>query len=311
MSCRTDDDNIQIPDLFNHNDYLHGEDTLIGNLDDTNTFPSHGVHMKKDVKININSSTLTTEDDALPETTKSASQTIEETLESMTMQEREAINKGIYGIGNDPFLVNKNNNSNEEDSAISEESPAFIQERLNKMDHELQRLMNAGSIWNVRLAAIELAEAKNVEYVQNATFRLQFLRCEQWDATKAAARFIRYFDYKMELFGEDCLAREVTMEDLSHEDKEMLKVGYMQYLPVRDRAGRAVLCSLYVGQMYESPDSLVRTIQICLFVGQKISKVYFHPSFADTTQYCLFASSPTFKISNKGTSMLLYVVLYE
>ena len=60
------------------------------------------------------------------------------------------------------------------------------------------------------------------------------------------------------MFGEDALARPLTLDDLEHEDKESLKEGYIQRLPVRDKAGRAVFCFIKNGQTYESGESLCR-----------------------------------------------------
>ena len=119
-------------------------------------------------------------------------------------------------------------------------------------------MRTSSTSWNLRLAAIDLAETKNRSYVEDPKFRLKFLRADRYDARKAAGRFIRFFDFKLELFGEEALARRITWNDLQPEDQAALKKGYLQRLPIRDRAGRAIFCSVYDGQEYDSVQSLAR-----------------------------------------------------
>jgi hypothetical protein len=85
---------------------------------------------------------------------------------------------------------------------------------------------------------------------------VKFIRCELWDPAKAAARFIRHFDWKQSLFGEEKLTKDTCIEDLDPEDVMMLKKVHIQRLPERDRAERAFYCVIYNGQTYTSPDSM-------------------------------------------------------
>ena len=110
----------------------------------------------------------------------------------------------------------------------------------------------------LQLAGIEMAERQDISYVRSPRLLLRFLRCDHWDATKAASRMIRFFDWKLELFGEANLARDICLQDLQPVDIKSLKKGYFQRFPERDRAGRAIWFTVYQGQTYDSIESLVR-----------------------------------------------------
>ncbi|KAL3928461.1 MAG: hypothetical protein SGARI_005029, partial [Bacillariaceae sp.] len=185
-----------------------------------------------------------TEED-LKGTQKSAAEAIAETLAALPVEEREQIIRDLYGI------------SSNTPSAVNEDDPAFIQQKLEEMKEQLVRLRNSYS-WNLRLAAIELAESKNIAYVEDPKFRLKFLRADRYDAKKAAGRFIRFFDFKYGLFGEDALTRRIAWNDLQPEDQAALKKGCVQRLPLRDRAGRGIFVSVYNGEEYESVESVTR-----------------------------------------------------
>lgn len=175
---------------------------------------------------------------------KSSSELIADALKAISLEERGKVEKELYGIELD-------------DGQEVVESSEFQESKIRQMLDEVQRL-KAASTWSLQLAGIEMAERQNISYVRSPRLLLKFLRCDHWDATKAASRFIRFFDWKLELFGEASLARDIALHDLPPEDIKALKKGYMQRLPERDRAGRAILCTLYNGQTYDSPESLAR-----------------------------------------------------
>lgn len=181
--------------------------------------------------------------------TKSGNDLISDALNQISLEERERVVKDLHGV----------NFTNAED--LEAQSNATAETKLEQMESELQRL-KAASAWSLQLAGIEMAERQNIAYVQNPAFRVRFLRCEHWDPTKAASRLIRFFDWKLELFGESKLTKDIVLEDLEPEDIKMLKKGYMQRLPERDRAGRMIVISIYNGQTYHSPESLVSETRI-------------------------------------------------
>lgn len=188
-----------------------------------------------------------------PQSTKNSKQLIEEAMHELSIAERERVYQDIVGVKyqNGVPLTACPNNQGEDTSSLE-----FRQARLQDMKRELQRL-RSGSSWSLQMAGIEMAERQNPAFVEDPEFRMRFLNCEYWDATKAAARFIRYFDLKLELFGEAKLTKVITLNDLEPEDLKSMKQGFTQLLPARDNNGRAVFFSIYNGQVYASPESVV------------------------------------------------------
>eukprot|EP00529_Nitzschia_sp_RCC80_P004320 CAMPEP_0113482538 /NCGR_PEP_ID=MMETSP0014_2-20120614/22971_1 /TAXON_ID=2857 /ORGANISM="Nitzschia sp." /LENGTH=934 /DNA_ID=CAMNT_0000376059 /DNA_START=347 /DNA_END=3151 /DNA_ORIENTATION=+ /assembly_acc=CAM_ASM_000159 len=93
-------------------------------------------------------------------------------------------------------------------------------------------------------AAYSQAVQKNYGYVTSSEFQLPFLRSNQWDVDSAAKQIIDYFDIKLQLFGPELLCKpKITLGDLSKEDRKQLDTGFFQFLPVRDVAGRAIVCA--------------------------------------------------------------------
>ena len=86
---------------------------------------------------------------------------------------------------------------------------------------------------------------------------LKFLRCDGFNAEKAANRLVKHFELKRELFGNGCLGRDVILNDLDKDDMQCLKVGAYQLLPCRDCAGRAVFACCFYAQEYKKPINLV------------------------------------------------------
>lgn len=188
----------------------------------------------------------------LPRPPKNSSQMIEEAMQSLSLVERQRVEQDLLGVKPLTSSLGSDSTSKLPDTT----SKKFQQKSLEKMEDELQRL-RAGSSWSLQMAAIELAEQQDPAFVKNTKFRLQFLETEDWDATQAASRFIRYFDWKLELFGEEKLTKPITLKDLQPPDLDMLRAGYTQLLPCRDKAGRSVFFAFNNGQVYDSPQSLV------------------------------------------------------
>ena len=76
--------------------------------------------------------------------------------------------------------------------------------------------------------ALEKALDMAPEYVLHTGFCLKFLRAERFDVPLAAARMALYFQEKESLFGEEKLCRDILLSDLSEDDMQCLKSGYVQ-----------------------------------------------------------------------------------
>ena len=96
------------------------------------------------------------------------------------------------------------------------ETRALIEDCLATLDTEIQSL-------NDKQAYLR-AEGMNSDYVKNRDFRLMFLRADRFNTKRAALRLIRHFQLKLELFGADKLAVDITQDDL-------VSFGSLQGLP--------------------------------------------------------------------------------
>jgi len=139
---------------------------------------------------------------------------------------------------------------------IIEETPKFVESSLQQLEIELDRIKHT----HRKAMAYRMAEEISPSYVQNEELRMKFLRCEKFDIQKTSERYIRYFDCKLYFFGQNKLCKDITLQDLDKDDLMALKAGYMQVLPVRDSAGRAVFVALPQLQTFKIPNN-----KVCLF----------------------------------------------
>jgi hypothetical protein len=158
-------------------------------------------------------------------------------LHQMTLEDREKLYYDQHGVAD-----------------IIEETPEFVEKRLEDLQHHLKRFKSKRSL---PTAAISLAESKDPAVVRNPKIALRFLRAERFHAKKAAIRMIRYYDLKLWLFGESKLCKRIVQEDLGQDDIKALKRGIVQGLPSRDRAGRVVFVFFPSHLEDTTPDTLV------------------------------------------------------
>ena len=136
---------------------------------------------------------------------------------SLSMDEQNHILQEIHGVAD----------------AIHE-APEFVDQRLERMEYHIREIEDRG--------AYDKALYMAPNYVRDRKFRLQFLRADEFNAKAAANRIVRHFHEKQKLFDDELLGRDIAMSDLDDEDMEVMNTGYMQVLPVRDNAGRAIFC---------------------------------------------------------------------
>jgi hypothetical protein len=156
-----------------------------------------------------------------------------ETLHQLSVQEREHVFEDVHGVATMPH-----------------EDPAHVQYCLAQLDYEISQVPNRDAYLQAR--------AMNVLYVDNRTFRLQFLRSTSFHVRHAAIRMVSYFEAKRDLFGSksdddddssskellSLLARNIRQSDLNELDLECLQNGYAIRLPVPDHAGRLILVGM-------------------------------------------------------------------
>ncbi len=121
-------------------------------------------------------------------------------------------------------------------SGEENETPAMIEASLQLLQKELDVVEVCHGY--------KKALAMDPTYVQNQTFLLKFLRADRFDPHAAAKRLTKFFDYKLDLFGEDLIVKDITQADLDDQDLDSLYNGMGMDLPFRDPAGRLVFFQL-------------------------------------------------------------------
>jgi hypothetical protein len=152
--------------------------------------------------------------------TKDAGAILAQELNQLTLKEREELLYDIHGV-----------------LELPKEEPDFVASCLQQMDKEISTYSHNDK------KAYELAHAQNYEYVSSERLRLKFLRADNFNPRLAAQRLIKFFASKLQLFGPEYLTRDIRLDDLmSEDDNNCIESGLLQLLPLRDRAGRAVIC---------------------------------------------------------------------
>jgi len=150
---------------------------------------------------------------------------------SLSFQDRNAINEEMHGVS----------------CLLPEETPELIQILLEKLVREL------GTIPSHEKRMYELCQSRygrkksNEEggsYVNDVDFRVRFLRCELFDAAKAARKLACFLDVVVDLFGEYALQRPIRLSDFTEDELQAFRTGNLQLLPFRDRSGRRIVVAV-------------------------------------------------------------------
>lgn len=141
----------------------------------------------------------------------------------LSFKDRNAIDEEVHGVNN----------------LSREETPELLHESMRQLSVELSKIPNK--------VAFDRSQRLfgNNTYVNTADFRLRFLRCDYFDAKKAAVRMVNFLDFVDELFdGDLVLQRPIQLTDFSKAEMKMLRSGIYQLLPYRDRSGRPIYTEL-------------------------------------------------------------------
>jgi hypothetical protein len=149
--------------------------------------------------------------------------------------------------------------------SAQEESSDLLQSSLAQLSKELEDLVKLD--WKNYNTTSSLSagyllsrrDGANGTYVNNPDFRLRFLRCEDFDAKKAAIRLMKFMNFILEIFGAFALFRPIKLTDFKRNEMKVLQSGFLQVLPFRDRSGRKVF--IWVGDMGMQFDPILRVRQ--------------------------------------------------
>lgn len=125
-----------------------------------------------------------------------------------------------------------------------EETPELIEESLMVLQTNTDLLPDK--------RAYNIAERLDPKYVRDRDFRLAFIRCDKFDCQKAALRIVRHFQMKLELFGENKLAMDITQDDLDKDDMDALYSGVGRLLNAFDSGGRIINLVVGVPKVYKA-----------------------------------------------------------
>jgi hypothetical protein len=177
-------------------------------------------------------------------------------------EERERVLEEVHGVAN----------------VQVEETPELIDQRLHLLEEEIQLIK--------KRTAYDRALFLSPKYVLDREFRLMFLRSELFDARKAANRIVRFFECKKELWGEDKLARPITLDDFGEDGLAFLKRGAIQVLPEKDQSGRS-LCFLASNHYSD-----VTCLDLVSYFWLELHFAkYFIPKETHLLSYCYYCSS--------------------
>jgi hypothetical protein len=160
-------------------------------------------------------------------------------LNQLSFEERRTVFEDIHGV-----------------THIEEESPKLIQGLLAQLKEEMSRTRGR--------SAYDKALFLSPSYVNDPAFCLMFLRSEHYNVRLAAQRLVAHFNFKLEVFGVEKLAKKITWDDLSELDRQCVESGSTQLLPEKDRSGRTVLVFIQEFIKYDHIYSMVRSV---LFLG--------------------------------------------
>ncbi|KAL3937906.1 MAG: hypothetical protein SGBAC_007071 [Bacillariaceae sp.] len=144
---------------------------------------------------------------------------LSEAMTSLTFKEREKQQDALHGV-----------------EWVMHEEGGFIENALHDLDALIRKRRKAGS-------AYEIAERMDPAYVHARSFRIMFLRGNRYDTQAAANQMLKFFEMKQQLFGNDKLTRDITIDDLDEDDIACLKTGWLQHFG-KDRSGRIVILQL-------------------------------------------------------------------
>jgi hypothetical protein len=152
-------------------------------------------------------------------------------FQRVSFQNRNKIQEEIHGVSN----------------LCPEETPEMVEQSLECLGKELD--------------AIEEKEIYDkispFSYLYTKKYRLMFLRCDLFNAKKAARRMVIFAEYMFNLYGTmEVLERPLRLSDLEKGDRgkevmECLRAGHCQLLPFRDRSGRKIWTSHSDAMLWE------------------------------------------------------------
>eukprot|EP00934_Nitzschia_sp_Nitz4_P004381 Nitzschia sp. Nitz4//scaffold37_size175936//76394//78142//NITZ4_002045-RA/size175936-processed-gene-0.46-mRNA-1//1//CDS//3329549785//4371//frame0 len=202
-------------------------------------------------KLPMPSPSATTRGMADETTTDEATQLVAKEMAALSMKERERVYYDVHGVkeDNDPDFEKKH-----------------LESKLQQFHAELASISSKdGFSCKAYRQALHLDEA----YVRNPEFCTRFLRAERFDVKHAAQRYCRFYELKLEVFGEQFLVKDITQELLDQGTLDVLYQGHCQYFPLRDRSGRLINITFPV-ELSAAP--ILQKVKSCFYMMMALSE---------------------------------------
>ena len=158
-------------------------------------------------------------DDEIKDDPRDVDDLLSKELLNLSMQDRNAINEEIHGVH----------------CLAVEETPELLNNLLRNLAFVLDNVLS-----EAETRAYRQSQKLPYTYVNTVEFRLRFLRCEVFDAKKAAKRMAFFLNTVQDLFGDFALERPIRLSDFNKEEQTFMRKGHYQWLPFRDRSGRRI-----------------------------------------------------------------------
>jgi len=136
-------------------------------------------------------------------------------LSKLTMQERTKAMDDLHCVGED-----------------LEETPSMIEQTLEMVDEAVHLKHDE---------FYDMAARQNRAYVEDRSFRLRFIRANLHGVEKSVSQIYHFLRNKAKYFGAESLGRDITINDLNEEDRELLMSGIYHVQAERDQNGRVIL----------------------------------------------------------------------
>jgi len=143
-------------------------------------------------------------------------------LNSMTVADRTHVFEEIHGVAPLP---------------PEENSLEQLQKSLTLLSKALDDIKDKPAYDEAQRMA---SEEGTTAYVNGDSYRLRFLRADQFRPKEAAERMVKNLDLLFRYIGPQGLKRPISMSDLDEKSLAIMNSGSFQLLPSRDRSGRRI-----------------------------------------------------------------------
>jgi hypothetical protein len=157
-------------------------------------------------------------------------------------------------------------------SPTPDETPLLIEQNLSEFAQALGEINDAN-----KTKGYMMAKKRCPEECSDA-FKLVFLRCEVFNIDRAVQRWLKYWDTRIKVFGEEKAFLPIdALDDATEEDKAALQMDYLQVADETDPDGRAILFFDFSKESCGIPsDSLLRAVWYQVHVALRKDSVQKH-----------------------------------